>query len=483
MAMVRHFRCLVLASCVLGTGGGATQAAQVQGSPLIAFPNDAAAPAGAAVALLALARERGQVRVIVGLRDPLSEPGPPDRSRPEAEAPGSSPRAAQWSLLAELGAYKQLSGAYVEQGMQGVTLFDSMAAVAMSVEPAMLQRLLASPRVASVLEDVAVPPTLVESVPLVTADQTAAAGFSGTGQVVAVLDTGIAREHPMFAGKVVSEACYSTTVPGQSLSLCPDGAQSSTTAGSGTNCSLAITGCDHGTHVASIAVGSAASLKGVARRAKLIAIQVFSRFDSVSSCNPLPAPCALSYFSDQIRGLERVHALRRSFKIASANMSLGGGAYATDCDSGFSAHKAIIDRLRAARIATVIAAGNAGFDGFISAPACISTAVAVGSTTKTDKVSSFSNHAPTIDLLAPGSGIRAAVPGGFATFDGTSMAAPHVAGAFAIMKQGKPGASVSGILAALSCTGRPVARAGIVRPRIDVRNALAVLRSPATGCR
>jgi subtilisin family serine protease len=71
-------------------------------------------------------------------------------------------------------------------------------------------------------------PALSQSVPLVEADQAAAQGFTGTGQVVAVLDTGVAKGHAMLAGKVASEACYSTTVPGRSVSLCPGGAPSST---------------------------------------------------------------------------------------------------------------------------------------------------------------------------------------------------------------------------------------------------------------
>jgi subtilisin family serine protease len=88
-----------------------------------------------------------------------------------------------------------------------------------------------------------------------------------------------------------------------------------------------------------------------------------------------------------------------------------------------------------------------------------------------------------VDLLAPGSAILAAIPGGRAVKDGTSMATPHVAGAWAILREAKPYASVAEIQAALACTGKPIARAGIARPRVDVLKALNVLRSPAKGCR
>lgn len=426
----------------------------------------------AAAALVARAGERGRLRVIVGLNERLSEEHTLAPS--QATAQRARLRARQQEVV----------DAMTGTGADGVTLFETIPFLALNADAAAMRRLLGDPRVTSVQEDVPVPPTLLQSVPLIKADQASAQGYGGTGYVVAILDTGVAKSHPMFAGgKIASEACYSSTVPGQSRSLCPGGASSSTAAGSGVNCALSLDGCYHGTHVASIAVGSTGSLKGVARGARAIAIQVFSRFDSASFCGA-SAPCVLSWTSDQVKGLERVYALRTKFKIASANMSLGGGSYTAACDSQDPARSAIINTLHAAKIATVISSGNNGFTGSIGSPACIAKAIAVGSTTKTDGVSSFSNHGRLVDLMAPGDRINAAYPGGsFATLSGTSMAAPHVAGAIAILKQGKPAAGVKEIQDALSCTGKTVTRAGVAKPRIDVLAALNVVRSPATGCR
>jgi subtilisin family serine protease len=137
-------------------------------------------------------------------------------------------------------------------------------------------------------------------------------------------------------------------------------------------------------------------------------------------------------------------------------MSLGAGYYDSYCDSDSDqlATKAAIDTLRSVNIATVIASGNDGYSDGISAPACISSAVSVGSTTDADVVSSFSNVASFLSLLAPGSSITSSVPGvGYETWSGTSMAAPHVAGAWAVLKSKMPSASVSEILTSLQTSG------------------------------
>jgi uncharacterized protein (TIGR03437 family) len=174
--------------------------------------------------------------------------------------------------------------------------------------------------------------------------------------------------------------------------------------------------------------------------------------------------------------------------IAAANLSLGGGKFAANCDAAEAASKAAIDNLRSLGIATVVAAGNESYTGSLSAPACISSAISVGSTgdgsggTTQDAVSGFSNSASFLNLLAPGELINSSVPGGnFSNFRGTSMATPHVTGAWAALKQKSPNASVSQILMALKDTGSPItdSRNGIARPRIRVDAAVNALSSSA----
>jgi subtilisin family serine protease len=232
-------------------------------------------------------------------------------------------------------------------------------------------------------------------------------------------------------------------------------------------------GCEHGTHVAGIAAGRGSDFSGVAPDADIIAVQVFSRFTG-PACGG-QSECVASFTSDQIRALDYVLQQASALHVASANMSLGGGRSTTACDTDLT--KPVIDQLRAAGVAVAIASGNNGFRDSVSFPGCISTAVTVGATSKQDEVASFSNCGPQVDLHAPGVTINSSVPGGrFASFSGTSMATPHVAGAFAALRSLHPNASVDDIENALKSTGLNTGG----RPRIrllDAHNALPVASS------
>src|SRR5262245_38942017 len=357
--------------------------------------------------------------------------------------------------------------------------FQTIPFLALEVERDALAVLERSSVVIGVAEDRLDAPLLPQSAPLVEADQAWAAGFDGSGWAVAILDTGVDNGHPFLAGKVVEEACFSAN------GSCPDGSTTQIGPGAGVPCTYAVSGCRHGTHVAGIAAGEGESFSGVAKNARLIAVQVFSRFTGGSCANQGEDPCALSFVSDQIAGLEHVYGLGASLQIASVNMSLGGGRFTNQesCDAANVARKAAIDNLRSLEIATVAASGNDGFIDSMGAPGCISTAVSVGSTTKSDSISFFSNSVSFLSLLAPGSSIFSSLPNAeFGFLSGTSMATPHVAGAWTILKQSSPAATVSEVLDALQTTGLPILdpRNGVTISRIRILEALDSLRAPIT---
>lgn len=435
---------------------------------------------GAIATLATRAARRGAVRVIAQLN--------------AAPVRGATAAAQAAERLALNEAQDRVAARVLGQAAAGsATKFTTIPFVSLFVNADQVRRLSIDPEVVTIQEDVPFQAELAESVPLINADDVWTAGFPGTGSTVAILDTGVDKTHPMLSGKVVSEACYSTTDSTRVRSLCPAGVSESTDPGSGLNCAPTLVGCDHGTHVAGIAAGrqtSGTQPGGVARNSTIIAIQVFSRFNNPNDCFVGP-PCIAAYNTDIIKALERVYSLRTMRRITAVNLSLGGGyPYGFSCDAVSPAMTTIIKSLRTARIATVIASGNAGLNGSISQPACISAAISVGSTLDTaDTLSSFSNHAVQVRLLAPGSDITSSVPispstpTGFESKNGTSMATPHVTGAFALLRDVYVGATVDDISAALECTGVPVERAGVTRPRIDVNKARLFLLNPPNAQR
>ncbi|MCX6510938.1 MAG: S8 family serine peptidase, partial [Actinobacteria bacterium] len=316
-----------------------------------------------------------------------------------------------------------------------------------------------------------VSPSSINSTATMGATAAWAAGWKGAGSTVAVIDTGVQTDHPYLVRgstkKTIAEACFSSSCP-------PDAVMTPTSnpiVGAAKPCSGAV-GCDHGTHVAGIAVGGNGSSipSGVAPEANLIAINVFYEYQ----VGLVPMISASTSSIDN--ALSWLYNKRALFPgLVSVNLSLGGSTkYTTYCDSSNSSTKSFIDLLLTVGITTVIASGNDRWADGVSAPGCISTAVTVGAVDGVPDVSTYySNDGPQVDLMAPGSNITSSILGSqMGLLSGTSMATPAVAGAFAVLHMATPALT----LARLRSTGYVVSASGYSIPSIRLYDAV-----PSTG--
>lgn len=372
-----------------------------------------------------------------------------------------------------------------------ITRFSTVPFIAISTSPEALLIIKELPEVISIKEDILIPlpktgilkqsdnnpgkPQLNNSTTIVGADFAWSLGITGKGWYVAVLDTGIRKTHEMFKGKNIVEACYS------SEGDCPNG--STQMIGDGAAAHFFdhkdVSGYDHGTHVSGIAAGNnQRDLYGVSKDSNIVSIQVFSYFPSENDI--------LSWSSDQVKGLEFVYQQRNNYNIASANLSLGGGSYSSFCDNSSSVYKKAIDNLLKVGIATVIATGNEYYCNSVDHPACISSAIAVGATAKNDAEANFSNWKKgMVDLFAPGVSIKSSTGGSdtsYGSWQGTSMATPHVTGAWALLKQLDRNMSVSKALKLLQAKGKSIntsCSSGGAQSRFDVGASILSLLSVA----
>ena len=411
--------------------------------------------------LMKTAQDKGTVKVIVGFRVAFAA---------EGKLQAAEARTQRADIARAATSFRTRFGTAIERKPDSFRSYQSIPFAAIEVMPEELERLSNDPEVLSITPNRVMKTQLADSVPMLRGDVAQQSGFTGEGQTVAIIDTGVDKTHPFLAGKVVAEACFSED------RFCPGRVTTSTAPGSGMPCRDK-SRCSHGTHVAGIVAGRSSTFTGVAPDAKLIAVQVSSRYGLATA--------------DIVAGLDYVYSRRNDFRIAAVNMSFGGGVYAEECPLADPAIGALLANLRSAGIAPVAGAGNDFMPIGIVSPACLPSAIAVGAVstkdwgnclgkpeygpTARDKVACYSNSSSRLALLAPGSPITSSVPGtGFETHNGTSMATPHVAGAFAVLKQKKPGASVTEILEALNGSGVMVTddRSGQETPRIDIKGAL-----------
>jgi subtilisin family serine protease len=288
---------------------------------------------------------------------------------------------------------------------------------------------------------------LKDSVPQIGAPAAWSAGFTGAGIKVGVVDTGVDSAHPDLVGRVVAAQDF--------------------------------TGSDlrdqvgHGTHVAATvaSTGAAGGYQGVAPGAQILAAKVCQP----NGCAESAILAGMAWSADQ------------GAKVV--NMSLGQGD-----TPGQDPVEEAVEKLTAERgVLFVVSAGNSGADETIGSPGSADSALTVGAVTKTDTLADFSSRGPRIgdyalkpDITAPGVGIVAArskdapplgTPVGdqHVSLQGTSMAAPHVSGAAAILAQKYPSWTPGQLKAALmgsAKTNPDIAIQAQGAGRVDVARAI-----------
>lgn len=282
----------------------------------------------------------------------------------------------------------------------------------------LLPTLLTETSVVALAEDELLYERLSQSLPLIDQPQASTFGFRGANQTVAVLDTGLNYALNSFGN------CSAPGVPTSCRVLhAQDFAPEDNTLDAGTT--------QHGTYVSAIVANTAT-------QASLVALDVFSGSSALSS--------------DILEAIDWIIEHKDSYQIGVANFSLGGTtSYSSPCNQASNPFRSAFAELVANDILPVVAAGNEGWSNAIASPACLSNAFSVGATydqtrswidwghcrdepATVNQVACMSNSASFLDLLAPGAIISTeSFSGG-----GTSMAAPHVSAAAAILRSRFP---------------------------------------------
>jgi len=421
-------------------------------------------------------RDHGRTKVIVHLKASVSGDDPTRAAASDAAAT---------ALLRTLP-----EGSY-----EDFTSPETVPVITITVGARALDALSSSSLVTSVESDSVLQPASFNSSTVLGVQRAVASGWSGAGQTIAVVDTGVASSHSLLMDgstpKTIAEACFSSNTTTLSSSCAwgtPMSAHSAPVHGSGQPCDLALSiSCGHGTAVAGVALGGVGTgtVTGVAPGASLISVKVFGTYRT----NPSIVGATLA---DVNTSLQWLYNRRADFPgLVAVNLSLGGGKMTTNCATGST--QAYIHQLLSVGIATIVAAGNDSFDDAVSVPACAPDAVAVASLDdSTAARSPWSNISPKVALYAPGTSIPSAnaATGGLSMFSGTSFAAPTVAGAWAVVRQRFPDMTAADILDQLRARGTvittdtfsPVARYQIPLVRVDLamRSPVGAEGSPLT---
>ncbi|MEX2280139.1 MAG: S8 family serine peptidase, partial [Acidimicrobiia bacterium] len=310
------------------------------------------------------------------------------------------------------------------------------------------------------------PPPLPTGIDRINADANETLKIDGTdervtGAVVAVIDTGIDFDHPDLNVNTAKSVNCAGGSPFKAS--CTVGAGDDDN-GHGTHVAGTIGALDNGVNVDGIHV------VGVAPGVEQWAVKVLRSDGS-------------GYMSWIVAGIDYVTE-NASF-VDVANMSLG-------CECSSSAMDTAIENSVAAGVTYAVAAGNSGKDASTFSPANHPDVITVSALAdfdgepgglasptcrddEDDTLANFSNYGSLVEVTAPGVCILSTVPGGYATYSGTSMASPHVAGAAALLVSSDSTLTPPGILLALETTGKTDwtddSGDGDLEPRIDVADS------------
>lgn len=337
---------------------------------------------------------------------------------------------------------------------------------------------------------------------------------SGAGAKVVVMDTGVQSIHTFLRGlpsgntRVTRQRCFGTTDASKGYtSLCPspqDVSFNSSAPNSGeaytTTCPYSISPtCSHGTSVAGVAAGGSVSnpplyytKQSMAYAADIWAYSIYSKIDTLARLVNIDLLEALHdvLFATAIGSTANpiVVNLSTSNKNYSKVCSGGSSEVADDEKAAYDSVQYAIDSLFSRGVAVVASTGNDASVGYIGFPACLAKVVKVGAVpndnvgTKTVQQTNLPDPAKfpgDFIWMVPGGGLvrgsstpttllmpKATSPYGLAwdTNSGTSFAAPHVSGLFALYKSFSPAAPVTEIGNYLNGTGRSYDVSGMASP-------------------